>query len=149
MAYDPALTPHVVARPDEAPADPLTKAHDLAHSHHPRDMHGETHIHVVSVKLLTIIFVILMVLTAVTYAVTAVDLGYQGNLLVAIAIAVVKAFLVCLYFMHLRWDNPFNAICLLTAVLFVGLFIVIASLDTGQYKHLRDQWVNTRTTAAN
>ena len=148
MAYDPPITPAInPVRHDANPADPMTKAHDLSHSHDPRDTHSESHVHVVSVKLLTIIFIILMVLTAITYAVTAVDLGYQGNLIVAVAIAVIKAFLVCLYFMHLRWDNPFNTICLLTAILFVGLFIVVASLDTGQYKHLRDQWVNTRTTA--
>lgn len=130
--------------PDAAPAHPVAKAHDLAHSHDPRDMHGETHIHVVSVRLLATVFVILMFLTAVTYLVTLQDFGYQVNLIIAISIAVVKAILVCLYFMHLRWDNPFNALCLVSAILFVGLFIVIASLDTGQYKHLRDQWINTR-----
>ena len=136
---------HTHAVPHDAnPSDSVTKAHDLAHSHNPADMHGETHIHVVSLKLLAIIFVILMVLTAITYAVTAIDLGYQGNLLVAVAIAVIKSILVCLYFMHLRWDNPFNTLCLVTAIVFVGLFIVIASIDTGEYKHLRDQWVNNR-----
>ena len=139
MAHD-----HTI-HPDAAPANPVVKAHDLAHSHNPADMHGETHIHVVSIKLLTIVFVILLFLTALTYAVTLQDFGYQANLLIAIGIAVVKAILVCLYFMHLRWDNPFNALCLVTAILFVGLFIVIASIDTGEYKNLRDQWVNTRS----
>jgi cytochrome c oxidase subunit IV len=138
MAHD-----HTI-HPDAAPAHPAVKAHDLAHSHNPADMDGETHIHVVSLKLLTIVFVTLMFLTALTYAVTLRDFGYQTNLFIAIGIAVVKSILVCLYFMHLRWDNPFNALCLITAILFVGLFIVIASLDTGQYKNLRDQWINTR-----
>lgn len=146
MAYNTPVDPVVQpVRHDANPADPVTKAHDLAHSHDPRDTHGESHIHIVSVKLLATVFIILMVLTGLTYAVTLQDFGYQTNLIIAIAIAVIKASLVCLYFMHLRWDNPFNALSLLTAILFVGLFIVIASLDTGEYKHLRDQWVNTRS----
>ena len=129
---------------DANPAPVESKAHDLAHSHDPKDMHQETHIHVVSVKLLASIFVILMILTGLTYAVTTVDFGYSTNLIVAIAIAVIKSFLVALYFMHLRWDNPFNSLCLLTAILFVGLFIVITSIDSGQYQHLRDQYFNTK-----
>ena len=139
MAHETAHILH-----DAAPADPITKANDLAHSHDPHDMHSETHIHVVSVKLLAGIFIILMLLTGLTYGVTTVDFGYSVNLVVAITIAVIKAVLVALYFMHLRWDNPFNSICLLTAILFVGLFIVIASIDTGQYEHLREQYFNTR-----
>lgn len=101
---------------------------------------GQMHIHVVPLKLLAGIFIILMVLTVLTYAVTMIDLGYTGNLIVAITIAVIKGALVCLYFMHLRWDNLFNSLSLLTAILFVGLFIVIASIDSGQYAHLRDEW---------
>lgn len=141
MAYESAHALH----PDANPADPLSKAHDLAHSHDPRDMQAEHHIHIVSVKLLAIVFACLLFLTAATYLVTLQDFGYQVNLIIAITIAVIKAVLVCLYFMHLRWDNPFNTLCLLTAILFVGLFIVIASLDTGEYKHLRDQWINARS----
>lgn len=125
----------------------------MAHHHEPVDhtVHptshahddGAIHVHIVPVSLLAIIFVVLMVLTIVTYLVTMVDLGYQINLLVAIAIAVVKGALVCLYFMHLRWDNPFNTVAFLGALLFVGLFIVIASLDAGQYHHLREAYANT------
>lgn len=125
----------------------------MAHHHEPVDhtVHptshahddGAIHVHVVPVSLLAMIFGILMVLTVLTYAVTRVDLGYEMNLLVAIVIAVVKGALVCLYFMHLRWDNPFNTLALLSALLFVGLFIVIASLDSGEYHHLREAYANT------
>jgi cytochrome c oxidase subunit IV len=129
---------------DANPMNPADKAYDLAHSHNPVDTVAEHHIHVVSVKLLTTVFIILMVLTALTYAVTKVDFGYNANLMIAITIAVIKAVLVCLYFMHLRWDNAFNSLALCTAVLFVGLFIVIASIDTGEYNNLREQYLNTR-----
>lgn len=102
---------------------------------------GQIHIHVVPIRLLAGIFIILMVLTVLTYAVTTFDVGYTGNLIIAITIAVIKGMLVCLYFMHLRWDNLFNSLALLSAILFVGLFIVIASIDTGQYAHLRDEYI--------
>lgn len=113
--------------------------HPTAHAHDD----GAIHIHVVPVSLLAGIFIVLMVFTVLTYAVTKVDFGYQINLFVAITIAVIKGGLVCLYFMHLRWDNPFNTLCLLAALLFVGLFIVIASLDSGQYHNLREAYANT------
>lgn len=113
--------------------------HPTSHAHDD----GAIHIHVVPVSLLAIIFGILMVLTVLTYAVTKIDFGYQSNLLVAITIAVIKGALVCLYFMHLRWDNPFNSLCLMGALVFVGLFIVIASLDSGEYHHLRESYANT------
>ena len=114
------------------------------HTNHPTSSahdDGTVHIHVVPLSVLGGIFAVLIVLTVLTYAVTIVDLGYTGNLILAITIAVIKAALVALYFMHLRWDNPFNTVSLLSAILFVGLFIVIASLDSGQYQHLRDEYI--------
>lgn len=135
---------------DAAPAHPADRAHDLANSHDTAvSPHEEFHsVHVVPLWLLAAVFGILMFLTVLTYAVTYVNFGYQVNLLVAIGIAVVKAIFVCLYFMHLRWDNPFNTLCLLSAIVFVGLFIVIASLDTGQYKNLRDAYVDQQSAGA-
>lgn len=112
--------------------------HPTSHAH---DDGGAIHVHVVPMRLLTGIFAILIALTVLTYAVTLVDLGYTGNLIMAITIAVVKGMLVALYFMHLRWDNLFNSVSLLSAILFVGLFIVIASLDSGQYQHLREEYI--------
>ena len=34
--------------------------------------------------------------------------------------------LVVMYFMHLRWDSPFNGIVILAALFFVALFIGLA-----------------------
>ena len=50
------------------------------------------------------IFLALMVLTIVTYLVTFVHLG-AFNLAVAMAIAITKATLVILFFMHVRWST--------------------------------------------
>lgn len=95
--------------------------------------HGSGHIHVVSLGLLATIGAILMVLTVATVAATYVDLGYTGNLALCLAIAVIKAALVLLYFMHLRWDNAFNAVCAIGALLFIAIFIVACIQDSGQY----------------
>lgn len=94
--------------------------------------HGEG-AHVVSVRLLATILGILLALTVLTVAVTYVDLG-MFSLFVALLIALVKATLVGLYFMHLRWDRPFNAIVLVISLLMVVLFIGLTLMDTQQYQ---------------
>jgi cytochrome c oxidase subunit 4 len=53
---------------------------------------------------------------------------------VALAIALVKGGLVVMYFMHLRWDSPFNGIVLMAALFFVALFIGLALLDSTSYQ---------------
>ena len=55
------------------------------------------------------------------------------EVVVAMAIATVKASLVCAYFMHLRYDKPFHAFIFISALLFVGLFITFAMMDARQY----------------
>jgi cytochrome c oxidase subunit 4 len=85
------------------------------------------------------VFMALIVLTGVTVGVTYFDLG-GWNLIVAMAIATVKAVLVALYFMHLRYDNPFNAIVFLAALIFIALFISITLLDTTQYQPDIQKW---------
>jgi len=62
-----------------------------------------------------------------------IDLG-EANIYLAIAIAVVKATLVSLFFMHLRWDRPFNLMVLIGSMLFVVLMMVFCMMDVGQYK---------------
>jgi len=96
------------------------------------DAHAE-HVHVVPFKVLAAVFTTLLVLTVVTIAVTKVDLG-NFNLWIAMAIATVKASLVVLYFMHMRYDRPFHAMVFITALLVVALFIGIALIDTGAYQ---------------
>src|SRR5437868_10250501 len=90
--------------------------------------------HVVSFKILFGVFAALTFLTILTYLASLFDFG-EMNLIVALAIAVVKATLVVLFFMHLVWDRPFNAIVFVGCLIFVGLFLVLALLDTGQYRH--------------
>ena len=60
--------------------------------------------YVVSKKTYFIIFGALMVLTAATVLVATFDLG-RLNVIVALSIAVLKATLVVLYFMHVRYSS--------------------------------------------
>jgi len=84
--------------------------------------------HVVPLWLLAAVFGALLVLTGLTVAVAHFDLGNM-NLYVALGIAAVKASLVVLFFMHLFWDRPFNAMIFIGCLLFVSLFIGITLAD--------------------
>ena len=75
----------------------------------------------------------LLVLTWITVTVSYVDLG-ELNIWIALAVAAVKGSLVALFFMHLRWDRPFNAIVFCVALAFVALFIALAMTDTSEYQ---------------
>ena len=61
--------------------------------------------HIVSIRLYAAIFGTLVLLTLATAGVAFVDLGGDLNSIVALSIAVVKASLVMLYFMHLRYGS--------------------------------------------
>ena len=78
------------------------------------------------------VFAALTDLTVATVAVSWVNLG-NWNLVVALGIATLKASLVALYFMHLRYDNPFYALIFVTALVFLGVFLCLTLLDTLQY----------------
>jgi cytochrome c oxidase subunit IV len=59
----------------------------------------------VSVRVYVLVFFTLLVLTAVTTAIAFLDLGGGINNAAAITIAVGKALLVILYFMHVRYSD--------------------------------------------
>ena len=61
--------------------------------------------HVVSIKLYAAIFAALLLLTLSTTGMAFVDLGGDLNAVVAVAIAIVKALLVILFFMHVRYSS--------------------------------------------
>ena len=102
---------------------------DVAKAHE-AEAHGGTH--VVSLPTLALTLAALLVLTWVTYAVTWFDLGAL-NLFAALAIAGLKATLVALYFMHLRWDRPMNGVILLVSLGLLILFLGFAMVDTETY----------------
>jgi cytochrome c oxidase subunit IV len=86
--------------------------------------------HVSSAKFLWGIGLSLFVLTVITVAVTWVQIPEPWNVVVAIAIALVKATIVALFFMNLFWDEKFNLMLLFLSIAFFILMIGITLLDT-------------------
>lgn len=89
--------------------------------------------HMTPTPLLLTILTALLFLTWLTVGVSYIDMG-DLNIVVAMGVATIKASLVGLYFMHLRWDKPFNAIILVGSLLFLGIFLGFSLLDTGEYQ---------------
>jgi len=85
--------------------------------------------HIVPKSLLLKVFGALILLTIITVGVAYVPLG-PLTVPVAIGIAVVKASLVVLFFMHLKYDNPVNALTFTIGTIFVVVFVTITLLDT-------------------
>lgn len=88
--------------------------------------------HLVPTSTLVMAGLALLVLTVVTVAVRYVDVG-EFNMPIALTVATIKAAIVVLIFMHLRWDRPFNLLVLVGSILFVLLMVWFTSLDVGQY----------------
>jgi cytochrome c oxidase subunit 4 len=105
----------------------------MASTDHHADHHGISH--VASVKVLLGTGGTLLFLTLVTVAATKVDFGASINLGIAMAIAVVKASLVILFFMHLKYDKIFHTVIFMSAVLAAALFVGFTLMDSGQYQH--------------
>ena len=95
------------------------------------DDHGLGHI--TPPSLLISVFTGLILLTMLTVAVTFVDLG-EANIWIALAVAVAKGSLVALFFMHLKYDSPFNGMILVCAFLFLAIFIGISLMDSSDYQ---------------
>src|SRR6185436_14554440 len=67
--------------------------------------------------------------TGVTVGQSYVDLG-RLSIAIVILIATMKASLVVTFFMHLKWDNKFNALIFLSTLLFIGVFFAYTMNDT-------------------
>jgi len=93
---------------------------------------GRAHAHIMPARMLLGVWGGLVVLTWVTVAASRLELG-SLSLWVAMGIATLKASLVALYFMHLRYDRPINGIIFISTLLFASLFIGLALTDTLSY----------------
>ena len=102
-----------------------------SHDHHADGGNQPIVGHLVPISTLVWTTLALLVLTVVTVAVRYVDVG-EFNIVIAIGIAVLKATLVALFFMHLWWDRPFNQIVFVACIAFVVLLIFLTVIDTKQ-----------------
>jgi cytochrome c oxidase subunit 4 len=75
----------------------------------------------------------LVALTATTVIASKIQLG-SFNIVLALAIAGLKATLVALFFMHLKWEGRFQAVVFATALFFAVLFVGFVVFDTTQYQ---------------
>jgi cytochrome c oxidase subunit IV len=99
---------------------------------HHDDHHGIAH--VAAIKVLCATGGTLLALTLLTVMATKIDFGANINLAVAMVIAVTKATLVVLFFMHLRYDRLFHSVIFVSALLAASLFVGFTLMDTGQYQ---------------
>jgi cytochrome c oxidase subunit 4 len=106
--------------------------HSGGHSHGNSDEHPLVG-HLVPLWILFATAGALLVLTVITVAVRYIDLG-EANIWIAIGVAAVKATLVGLYFMHLKWDKPFNQLTLVGSIVFVVLLLLFTLMDSKQYQ---------------
>ncbi len=105
----------------------------MATEHHDDD-HDHGIAHVASKRTLVTNWAVLTVLTILTVSATRIDMGPSANLGLAMAIAVLKATLVCLFFMHLRYDKLFHSVLLVGGILAGSLFVGFTLMDTSQYQ---------------
>ena len=99
--------------------------------HH--DAHASKH-HISPVSQYWGIWIGLMILTVITVLAYYIPDYYEiklgaANIIIAMAIATTKATLVCLYFMHLKFDKKFHMIAFLSSLIFLGLFLTFTLLD--------------------
>jgi cytochrome c oxidase subunit IV len=100
-------------------------AHNPDHSDHIG--HAPAH-HRSSLLSYILVFLTLMVLTVVTVAVSKIDLG-EFNTLVAMAIAILKATVVILWFMHVIHSPRMTWIIVLSSFLWLGVLFVLTFSD--------------------
>lgn len=74
------------------------------------------------------VFMALMVLTVITWAITYVDLG-EFNLVLALAVAITKAMLVIMYFMHLKWSPKLIKVTIGSSVFFLMIMFTLTLTD--------------------
>jgi cytochrome c oxidase subunit 4 len=104
-------------------------------SDHHDDHHDNDISHVASVKVLLGTGTTLLFLTLLTVLATRIDFGANINLAVAMVIAVTKATLVILFFMHLRYDRLFHTVVFVSAICAASLFVGFTLMDSSQYQH--------------
>jgi|SRR5579863_2134941 cytochrome c oxidase subunit 4 len=84
--------------------------------------------HVDSIRTYTLVFLALIALTVITTAVAFVDLG-SFSVVAALVIAVTKALLVALFFMHVRHSTKLTRLVVLGGLLWLGILLMLTMTD--------------------
>ena len=89
--------------------------------------------HVSPWQTLVKVLITLLFLTVITVAAAQVDLG-RLNIVGALGIACVKASIVAMWFMHLRYDKRFNFWILIGSIAFVAWMVGYILFDSALYQ---------------
>jgi cytochrome c oxidase subunit 4 len=84
--------------------------------------------HITSVRTYFLVFAVLMVLTAITVLVAFQDFG-AWNDIVALTIAVIKASLVVLFFMHIYYSGRLSKLVVVSGLLWLFILIGLTMSD--------------------
>jgi len=99
-------------------------------------METESHVHVgghtVGYKGYVLVWVALMILTVITYYAATINFGVF-NIVIALGIASLKAALVALFFMHLKFEDRVTWIFVIYPLILLGLLISSTVLDAYFY----------------
>jgi cytochrome c oxidase subunit 4 len=93
-----------------------------------QDAHRAHQDHVVPIGTYVAVFAALMVLTVVTVAASRIDLG-PLNTPVAMAIAIAKAILVVLFFMHVKWSPRLIALAFAASLFWLFHMLAGTAVD--------------------
>jgi cytochrome c oxidase subunit 4 len=85
--------------------------------------------HIVPVRVYLTIFAALLVGTALTVFAAFVDFPWQFNTIVALTIAVAKATLVVLYFMHVRYSSRLIWVIVAAALFWMAILFSLTFSD--------------------
>lgn len=85
--------------------------------------------HIVSVKVYIVIFLSLLLGTFLTVVAAFHDFPWQFNAIIAMTIASVKATLVVLYFMHVRYSSRLVALIVASALFWVAILFALTFSD--------------------
>ncbi len=112
----------------------------MSHHHHASTENAPTQDyspelgHIQPIKIYVTIFVLLLILTVVTVGAAFMDFGVW-DLAIAMGIASVKATLVALFFMHLKYEHPFTWIYAAIPIFILFLLIGGVFLDNPMRGH--------------
>jgi cytochrome c oxidase subunit 4 len=85
--------------------------------------------HIVPVKVYLVIFLALMVGTSLTVLAAFQDFPWQLNTIIALTIACVKATLVVLYFMHVRYSSRLIWVIVASALFWLAILFALTFSD--------------------
>jgi cytochrome c oxidase subunit IV len=90
--------------------------------------HGAHTEHIVPVSTYLLVFLALMIGTAVTTWVAYIDLG-KWNTVVALVIAFCKMILVVLFFMHVKYATGLTRVIIIAGFFWLGIMITLSCSD--------------------